>query len=460
MSGALELLAALVLEDGRRWGEAAEPFQWADARAILEPEADRRYHYLTRPRGASKTADLAGVNIAALLEQAPRGARCYALAADRDQGGLLLDSVRGFLDRTPDLAGALQVDQWKVTADSGATLEVLPADEASSWGLRPWLVTVDELAQWRETSGPRRLFRSIFSALPKVAGSRLVILTSAGDPAHWSFEVLESARARPDRWRVAEVDGPTPWLDEADLAEQRAELPAWEYQRLHLNLWTESDERLTTVDDLRACVTLDGPREPERGRVYAVGVDLGLKHDRTAVAIASREWDEPASPVALDRLAVWTPSREQPTPINEVEAWLLEAHRQFGGPPVVCDPWQAAQLTQRLRSRGVEVVEFAFTQQSGSRLALTLHRLIGDHELALPDDAELLDELANVRLRETSPGVYRLDHTAQRHDDRAMALALAAQALDDVREPPPALVTTDDLYGEGWVDSLVDFGLT
>ena|SRR5215216_1571906 len=26
----LDLLAALVLEDGRRWGEAAEPWQWAD----------------------------------------------------------------------------------------------------------------------------------------------------------------------------------------------------------------------------------------------------------------------------------------------------------------------------------------------------------------------------------------------------------------------------------------------
>ena len=27
----LDLLAGLVLEDGRRWGDAAAPFQWEDA---------------------------------------------------------------------------------------------------------------------------------------------------------------------------------------------------------------------------------------------------------------------------------------------------------------------------------------------------------------------------------------------------------------------------------------------
>lgn len=47
----------------------------------------------------------------------------------------------------------------------------------------------------------------------------------------------------------------------------------------------------------------------------------------------------------------------------------------------------------------------------------------------LPDDPELLEELSNVRLRETSPGVLRMDHDRDRHDDRAIALALAAHRL-------------------------------
>ena len=48
--------------------------------------------------------------------------------------------------------------------------------------------------------------------------------------------------------------------------------------------------------------------------------------------------------------------------------------------------------------------------------------------LAPPNDAPLLDELANVRLRETSPGVA-LDHDPDKHDDRAVALGMAAHWL-------------------------------
>jgi hypothetical protein len=61
----------------------------------------------------------------------------------------------------------------------------------------------------------------------------------------------------------------------------------------------------------------------------------------------------------------------------------------------------------------------------------TLHLLLRDHRLALPDDRELLDELLTVRLRESSPGVYRLDHDSGNHDDRAVSLGLAALALTE-----------------------------
>ena len=59
---------------------------------------------------------------------------------------------------------------------------------------------------------------------------------------------------------------------------------------------------------------------------------------------------------------------------------------------------------------------------------------VREHRMALPDDAELLDELATVRLRESTPGVYRLDHDASGHDDRAVAIGLAALALTERAE--------------------------
>jgi hypothetical protein len=139
---AIDLLAGLVLEDGRAWGEAAYPWQWADARAFVE--GPRRRCYFTRPRGASKTSDAAGVMIADLIEDAPPHSRSYAVAIDRDQGRLIVDSIVGYVERTEGLSGALRLDKWVVTAPHGASFEVLAADAPGAWGKRPRRLIVDE----------------------------------------------------------------------------------------------------------------------------------------------------------------------------------------------------------------------------------------------------------------------------------------------------------------------------
>ena len=438
-ANALDLLAGLVLEDGRTWGEAAWPWQLEDARAILEPASPTPLHFLTRPRGASKTTDLAGVAIAALVEQLPPNGRAYAVAADRDQARLLVDALAGFVARTPGLAGALEVAAFRVIANgSGATLEVLAADGPSAYGLRPHLVIVDELAQWPDTPSARLVWEAVYSAMAKMPGARLVVLTSAGDPAHPSHKILEHASAH-SRWRLHEVPGPCPWLDPKALAEQRALLTESQYARLHLNRWTSGEDRLTSLEDLRACVTLDGPLEPTPGRTYVVGVDLGINRDRTAATVCHLEpveerWEgvesyEQGQRVVLDRLDVWAGSRGDPVKLDAVEEWLDQAVASFNGAQVVVDPWQAVGLAQRLRGKGVRVEDFTFSSASVGRLASTLHLLLRNRALALPDDPELIDELANVRLRETSPGVIRMDHDPGRHDDRAIALALAATSL-------------------------------
>lgn len=449
VDAALEVLAGLALEDGRRWGDAAADWQWEDARAVLDT-GSAPMHFLTRPRGGSKTSDLGGICLSVLTTQAPAAARCYAVAADQDQAGLLLEAIAGFVRRTPGLAGAVEVQRWKVVArHSGASLTVLAADSSGTYGLLPYFVVVDELAQWKTTPEPRRVWEAIYSAMPKVAGARLVVLTSAGDPAHWSAKVLAHAQAHA-RWRVHEVAGPVPWLDAEALAEQQALLTASAYARLHLNRWTAPEDRLTTPDDARACVGHVGVLSAVAGVRYVVGVDVGVRNDATVAAVCHAERGAEATTVVLDRLQVWEPGRWRPVSLGDVEAWLLEAHRSYASPTVVVDPWQALAMAQRLRGRGVEVVEFTFSQASVGRIALSLYRLLRDRLLDLPDDEALVDELAAVRLRETSPGVYRMDHDPDRHDDRAVALALAAYHL--LEAPPLAAVFSAADIARAFVD--------
>jgi hypothetical protein len=117
--------------------------------------------------------------------------------------------------------------------------------------------------------------------------------------------------------------------------------------------------------------------------------------------------------------------------------------------PLVLDPWQGIGLAERLRERGIFVDEFTFSQQSVGRLAVSLHTMIKNHALAIPDDPDLINELSNVRLRETSPGVYRMDHDPDKHDDRAVCLALAAVWLLQLPAPVPTeIVEFDDLWSD------------
>ena len=433
---AIDLMAALVLGDGRRWGDVAAPFQWEDARAILDDPSAPPYSLQTRSRGGSKTDDLAGMKLALMLTEAPTGARLFAVAADADQGRLIVESVEGFARRTPELAGAVEVNAYRVAVPRiGAVLEVLPADGPSVWGLRPWFVTVDELAAWPDTRGARGLWDAVTTAVAKVDGCRLVVLTTSGDPAHWSRRVLDHALADP-LWRVHEVPGPAPWLDAAKLDEQRRRLPESLYLRLFENRWVASEDRLVSDEDLAACVVLTGPQPPVLARRYTIGLDVGLRRDRTVAAVCHLD----AGVVTLDRLAVWEGTRLRPVKLTEVEEWLVRAAREYRA-DVTYDLWQAAQLTERLRKRGVRTREYTFSAASVGRLASTLFQLLHERALRLPDDAELLDELRNVRLREVSPGVMRMDHDAGRHDDRAIALALACQRLVERGETRPARVS-------------------
>jgi phage terminase large subunit-like protein len=448
VNAALALLASLVLPSGRRWGEAAEAFQWEAASHMLSERADPPYRFETRPRGGSKTSDAGGVVIADLVEAAPARSRSYGVAADAEQAGLLIDAIGGFVSRSSELGEVLRVETRRVVnLINGATVAVVPADEASAYGLTPRMVIADELSVWPSTKKAKGVWAAMISALPKVPDSRLWVICSAGDPAHWSYKVLDEARSSP-HWTVAEIAGPVPWIDATDLEAQRSMLLPSQYARLHENRWIGGEDRLVTPEALREAIVLDGPQRPIYGVDYVAGIDVGLRHDPTAIAVAHSEPIEvretherqPERPrdrrVVLDRMIVIRPPKGGEVQLQAVEDAVVEVHQQFRLARAVFDPWQAIGLAQRLHNRGVPVEEFTMSQASNARLTGVLYHLLSDRLLALPDDADLVDELANIRLREQSPGMApKMEHDAGRHNDQTIALALAAHSL--VKDPVP-----------------------
>jgi phage terminase large subunit-like protein len=438
LDAALGVFLSLRRDTGARIGEDITADQLADARNVLDPESAMPYSWLGRARGYAKTDDVAGFVLAVMLTQLPRRARAYGFAADREQAQLLVDAAAGFVERTEEVRGAFVLDAWRVTAHgSGASFGVLASDAASTWGLRPAFAVIDELANFEATGRPQRVWDAVTSALGKMPGARLVTITSAGDPASWQYQLREHALADP-LWYVHEIPGPPPWIDAARLDEQRRRLMPSMFSRLFDNIWTEGEDRLTTVADVRAAVGHDGDLAWDHRNRYCVALDVGIVNDRTAAIVAHGERRVGGLTVVVDRLAVWDGTRTRPVDLTAVEAWVENACRDYRA-PLIFDAYQAAHLTQRLKTRGVRVQAFTFSSGSVARLATTLFNLLRDHRLDLPADDQLISEIASVRLRETSPGVVRMDHAPGAHDDQAIALSMAAaHVVDNTRRPSGA----------------------
>lgn len=432
---ALDLLWALRLESGKMWGEVAQPFQVEDAEAILLNERpEPTWHFLTRPRGGSKSTDTAGMAMAWLAMDAPPMANGHIVAASTEQGAIIIDAAAGFMARTPELEGALVVESQRILAPNGAWIRVLAQSDSGSWGLRDaHFLVADEFCQWPETRGARRVWTALSSAAPKVTGCKLIILSSAGEPSHWSREVFERCETDP-MWRVHEAPGPVPWLDENELASLRRSLRPSEYERLVLNMWAQDEDRAVSEEDWDYAAQSYKSLRPRHGIRYIILVDIGILNDASVMTIMHKEPIDPSNPLGpqraiVDHIERWKGSKRKPVQVSRVEDWLVKTATEWNRAPVYADPTQFRGSIQSLNLRGVRAKEFQFTSTSVGEVASALVQTFRNRQIHVPDIMELKDELLRVRLRESAPGVTRLDHDKGAHDDQAVTIGMGCRIL-------------------------------
>lgn len=429
---ALDVVFSLVLENDETWGEAAADFQIADADAIFGEGA--LWHYLTRPRGGSKTTDTAAFCLGWLAADAKPLQNGYVVATSEEQATELTSAAHGFVARTPVLADYIGVESTTLYAANGATVKVLTSDGSSAFGKGrdTGLIILDEFAQWPETKKMHRLWVAMLSATQKTPGLRLIILTSAGEPGHMSYGVLKTAMTDHEHWRVSQVPGPVPWVSQVALEGQRKLLSDAEYARLHLNQWTEDEDRLLSELDWEAAALLRGKQPPQPGQRYIVTCDIGVKVDATVIVVAHAEPFEhnpSVKRVVVDHLERWVPKRGREVNLGMIEKYLADISAEYGNAPIYGDPSQFLQMKQDLALMGRRVNEFKFTPTSVGELGSAMVMALQNHQVWLPNYDDLRDELLNVRLKESSPGVYRLDHDDKRHDDQAVAIGMAVHTL-------------------------------
>ncbi|KKL53730.1 hypothetical protein LCGC14_2272530 [marine sediment metagenome] len=415
-----DFLDDLTLEDGRSYGRNLDDFQRADFEALATgiPAA-----YLGRPRGHSKTMDLAAYALHHIVTTP--GARAYAFAVDEDQSRLVRDSIAGFVRRSDTLRANVKVFRNVVSIDeTDARLEIWSADAASSWGLRPSLMLLDELSLWRGDSA-EELFNSVYSATGKVKGCQLIVGTTAGwDRNGLCFRLRELARENDD-WYFSEIGQCATWIDSGWLSRQKAILPEHVFAMLHDNSWTEAGGSFLTWSEIDAVFSDDlesitNPGDDDRGR-YFFGLDLATSRDRTALAIVRAEDKR----LEVVNVVTWSGTPKQRVQLAEVQETVEQFGAAFKPREIVLDPFQGLLMSERLSKHGLRVHEFSFTSQSRQQLFENLLQMIRQGTLRSFDHPLLREELSGLRWIDKG-GVLRPDHTGNLHDDTVIAVALAA----------------------------------
>lgn len=439
----------IVLADGRTVADGISSDPWIEER-ILRPTLARnadglprhRLVYLELPRGHWKSG---GGSAVATAEAALHPDTDVVVgAADTDQARIVLENISGYLRRNPALDALFTSKRDEFVTRAGSRIRAISSDAPSAYGLggthKRFRIVCDELTAWKSDD----LWVALASASGKVADAQTLILSNAGFNAErsWQWEVRAAAE-RADWGYLFAADGVlASWITEEWVEQMRALLPAAAFERLIGNVWTTGAGDYVSVEQWRACV--DGQLRPSHGgsgRRFG-GLDLGLSHDRTVLAIL--HWEDDL--LVLDELLVWQGSREEPVSIAAVEAALLDACDRYPSLEIYADPWQMKRSMEALRGR-VRAHEFVFSQASVRKLSVTLLNAITSATLRVFADVELEREVTGLRVVEGASG-WRFDHRAGGYSDRAVALAMAillAQERGRHRLPHGSFVATGDI---------------
>jgi len=450
------------LDDWQRRDFEALDTCWS---AVATGRGEPRYRraWLERPRGHSKTGDLA-VMVSWCLFASRRQLAGVAAAADKDQARLLRDAIAKLVNLNGWLGNVLDCQAYRVVnRHTGSALEIISSDTASSYGLTPDFLALDEITHWQR----RDLFDSLFSSAAKRANCLVVSICNAGFGDTWQAGLAEAVRSDP-AWYVSVLDGPrASWISEKHLAEQRRLLPAIAFERLWLNRWSAGAGDALNESDIAAAITLPGPlQKPERGWVYYAGLDLGLSRDASALAVVGRHvgyrerLPEPARPklpstieamvdlglietkvdsaaqyrqvngsgrLRLAELRIWRHTGDgERVSITEIEQAILALRERLGIAALAADPWQAALLIERLRKQGLAVEQVDFTPINLRSMCSATLEAFTEQQLDLYQHDQLLTDLRALRVEERQYGVRLVSPRGPNgHGDSATALSLA-----------------------------------
>lgn len=435
-----------------RFAEVAEWWQWEIIRAkynsvqelagFLPYDPNRQHSFLSvLPRGHDKSS-LEGRIANFLLCFSKRKIQGYIVAADKDQGQLVLKAMEEEADRNPWFRPLLTFTKKEASGPAGS-FEVVPADKGSAFGFRGNAYILDEVTHWPDASGDG-VWSAIVSGREKIPGTLLVGITNAGVLGSWQHELLvKAAKNDPQEWYVFDNDGRpgqlASWMTPERVAKIAKQIPKIEADRVLYNKWVDLAVASEFLDPLDILLSVQPNATPhlkaQPGYNYCVGVDYAPYRDRTVLCVCHLDV---LRNVVVDRFVVLRGDKSKglagEVQLADVEAEMEKLKGSYNPKAWSIDPYQMLNTCQKYEKKNWNIVRVEPRGGAAAKkMAQFLRSLIADHKLYIHPTVNtcegiesFTDELKSLVTVYNRFG-YRFTNTKDSHDDRAVTVSTAGE---------------------------------
>lgn len=447
-----------------------EPWQrdLADEILRLDPETGRRVYrqaLVGVPRKNGKSSLCAALALYLAAADGEAGAEVVIAAGSRDQADVVYRQTRDFINASPVLSDYFEPQRHTIAAPEGSVIRKIAADGRLQHGLNPSGIVCDELHAFMT---PRQ--EELWAALTTGSGAReeplIVAITTAGfekatilgrlydeamrtpdleqlpgltiarNPAAgflmWWYSVPDDAQLDDvDSWMLA---NPASWITPDELVRQHESptVDEFAFRRLHLNQWTKT--RSSWLPAGKWASLRDPEAEIPEGSEVVVGVDVGLVHDSTAVAIAAKLENGKIAVAARVWAARDDAVAHQILPGGRVDLEIVEQYiedlaERYNIREVVFDPRFFERSAQVLSDKGLLVAPVEQSSRRMQEAYADFYTAVSDERITHTGDPVLSAHVEATNATMTDRG-WKISRNRKQRIDACVAVVMASWRAD------------------------------
>lgn len=418
------------------------PIQKRILRAVLLKDKDGKFPYSTilfsTIKKSGKTRIAAGVAAWYAATQG-RYNEVYCMANDgRQSVDRILSAVKQFVELNPEIHW--KVTTSKITLPSGTYIEAIPCDPKGSAGANPGLTVWSEMwgyahrhkeRLWTEMTIPptrygkamrwvesyagytdeSNVLFSLYEQGTKYSRPHPAFREPGGPPAY-----VNEPASQFTYWDDGDAARRMPWQTPEYYAQERSQLVAKEFDRIHRNYWIDSIDKALDIIWWDACRAVVPPLDERTPVVMAA--DASVSHDSTALVLVSRHPDPARArrETMVRACEAWYPPPGEKINLTEtLEKRLREWVKKYNVVCLVYDKYQLHKMMTDIRMEGIVRVK-EFGQQSD--------RAVADKQLYDMILTRMLAHDGNQELR------AHVDHAASKTIGEKFRFIKASDQLD------------------------------